>query len=140
MPRKPAGPGESEPARYRREAARLRPLEDAVPILSEMSVRDYLSTLGAVFHAAHHGVNRPATPNEAPDYLRDKRDPGSRAGVAGSKRTSGEWANGTSRPVSESKPPSYSAQAMALLNAERRHLAQREKRLMSMLDSIVGER
>ena len=126
--------------RWRREAARLRSIEDAVPILSETSVREYLSTFGAVFHDAHYGVNRPATPNEAPDYLRDKRDPANRAGVAGSKRTSGEWADGTSKPVAESKPPSYSAQAMALLNAERRHLAQREKALMSKLDSIVGER
>src|SRR3954470_16197028 len=117
MPRKPAGTGESEPARYRREAARLRPIEDAVPILFEMSVREYMSTLGAVWHAAHYGVNRPATPNEAPDYLRDKRDPANRPGAAGSKRTRGELPNGPRKPIGESKPPSYSAQAMALLNA-----------------------
>ena len=47
MARKTPGAGESDPARWRREAERLRPLEDAHLTLQIDGVKVYLSTLGA---------------------------------------------------------------------------------------------
>ncbi len=139
MARNPAGAGESDPARYRREAERLRPLVDAQLVLGEPDVAAYLGTLGCVHWVAHHGVSRPGVMNEAPESGRERRDPANRASVAGSKKMSGEYATGLAKPIGESKPPSYDARAMALLRAERKHLAQRERALLAKLDLIVGE-
>ena len=130
----------SSESRFRYEAERLRPLVDAQPILAHTSIAAYLGTLGCVHHVAHHGVSRPMVPNEAPDRLRDQRDPQNRASVKGSKKITGEYATGLSKPIGESKPPRYDERAQKLLKAELRHLKQREETLLKKLDEIVGER
>jgi hypothetical protein len=66
VPRRSPRPGESsDPARYRREAERLRPLVDAQNILGESEVAVYLGILGAIHHTAINGVrseNHPGVP------------------------------------------------------------------------------
>jgi hypothetical protein len=141
MPRKPAaGAGESDPARYRREAKRLRPTGDAIIALGGREAFSYLAALGCVQYVAHHGVHRPRVMNEASESERAASlDPANRSGAAGTKKTSGEYATGLSKPIGESKPPNYDRAAMALLRAERKHLAQRERALLAKLDAILGE-
>ena len=130
MARKPAGPGESDPARFRREAERLRALEDAHLTLKIEPVKIYLSTLGAVWHVAHNDVRRGG------DAALRPLETGS---AAGSYQSDDEGAAiGNRRPIMEGSPPRYSPAAMALLKAEERHLKQRERMLMSKLSMIVN--
>lgn len=129
MARKTPGAGESDPARWRREAERLRPLEDAHLTLGIDAVKVYLGTLGCVWWAAHHPVRRggdgPLRPFE-------------NGSAAGSYQSEEEGAAlGTRRPIMESKPPQYSPAAMALLKAEQRHLQARERMLMKKLGMIL---
>ncbi|HEX5197356.1 MAG TPA: hypothetical protein VFW26_09135 [Gaiellales bacterium] len=56
MTRKP--PADNDARRWRLEAERLRPLEDAHVALAIQGVKEYLSALGALHHAAHYPLKR----------------------------------------------------------------------------------
>jgi len=134
MPRKTPGAGESDPARWRREAERLRPLEDALPILGIPEVAQFLGTLGVVWHIAHHGFNRSASSTG-----------GGLASVdwdTGGPKQAWHDADGATQitrvRTAESKPPAYNPQAMALWRGELRRLVASERTLIAKADSIVS--
>jgi hypothetical protein len=133
MARKSPAPGEGDAVRWRREAERLRPLEDALPILGIPEVAQFLGTLGIVWHIAHHGFSRS-----------ESTTGGGLASVDYSGGPKQAWhdPDGTTQiarvKTAESKPPAYNPQAMALWRGELRRLVAGERTLIGKADSIVN--
>ena len=78
---------------------------------------------------------------EGPDALPQPVQPArNRAAISSSKKVSGEYATGLSKPMASLSRHAMTSAHRRCSRAELRHLKQREEALRAKLDSIVGER
>jgi hypothetical protein len=118
-------------AHWKREAMRLRPLEDACIALTMPGVKEYVSALGALHHAAHNPIKRGVEFD-----LAYRTDLSGRAKTNGPAKASGETGS-PSRALPHSSPPSHDPRAFAMLRAEERRCKRLAADVIGKLDELV---
>jgi len=119
---------------WKRRAMALQPLEDAYAALTIDGVKEYLSALGPLHHAAHNPLKRGAG-----DYdLAYRTDLHRRKKTNGPAKAAGETGS-AAKPIPHSAPPSHDPRAFAMLRAEDRKCKRLAADVLLKLDELVGE-